>query len=154
MPIDPAMQEMLVNLTSDIVSAHVGNNAVAVGDLPILITNVYNALASVEDLAHSEKPVLEPAVPIRSSIKHEYLVCLEDGKKMKMLKRYLAKHYKMTPSQYRARWNLPLDYPMVAPAYSQKRRDLAKSFGLGRRAGVKAAEPVAKPARKQAQAES
>jgi predicted transcriptional regulator len=154
MPVDPAMQELLVNLTSDIVSAHVGNNTVAVGDLPVLISNVYNALASIEESEPAEKPVLEPAVPIRSSIKHEYLVCLEDGKKMKMLKRYLAKHYEMTPSQYRARWNLPLDYPMVAPAYSQKRRDLAKLFGLGRRAGDKAAKPVAKRARKPTQAES
>ncbi|MEQ5788751.1 MucR family transcriptional regulator [Erythrobacter sp. NFXS35] len=133
--------ETLIELTSDIVSAHVSNNDVAVGDLPGLITNVYAALA---DLGHA--PVLEeakpePAVAIRNSVKPEYIVCLEDGKKLKMLKRYLRTNFDMTPEEYRARWGLPADYPMVAPAYAEKRRELAKKIGLGRKPGTPAPKP-------------
>lgn len=126
---------MLITLTADIVAAHVGNNSVAVGDLPTLISNVYNALSGVDQPAPVEDAPREPAVSIRASIKNDYLVCLEDGKKMKMLKRYLKTTYNMTPEQYRARWNLPADYPMVAPAYAETRRELAKSIGLGRKPG-------------------
>lgn len=128
-----AKTDALIMFTADIVSAHVSNNNVAVGDLPTLIANVYRALAGVEGNASAEEMVLEPAVPIRSSVKKDYIVCLEDGTKLRMLKRHLATSYNMTPEQYRARWNLPADYPMVAPAYAEKRRQIAKAIGLGRK---------------------
>ena len=131
------MHETLITLASDIVSAHVSNNSVAVEDLPTLITNVYGALAGLGGTAPvvEEKP--EPAVSIRASVKPDYIVCLEDGKKLKMLKRHLMTHYNMTPEDYRARWNLPADYPMVAPNYAEKRRELAKKIGLGRKPDVR-----------------
>ncbi|MBB4615374.1 MucR family transcriptional regulator [Novosphingobium taihuense] len=145
-----ATRETLIALTSDIVAAHVSNNSVAVGDLPTLISNVYGALAGLDQPVEVEEVRPEPAVSVRASIKHDYIVCLEDGKKLKMLKRHLMTHYNMTPEQYRARWNLPADYPMVAPAYAETRRNLAKKIGLGRKPGatqaVKAAP--AKRARK------
>ena len=131
------MRETLITLTSDIVAAHVSNNSVAVSDLPTLISNVYTALAGLEKPVVAEEPAPEPAVSIRSSIKNDHIVCLEDGKKLKMLKRHLATRYNMTPDQYRARWNLPADYPMVAPAYAEKRRELAKKIGLGRKPAPK-----------------
>ena len=125
------LSETLIALTADIVSAHVSNNSVAVSDLPLLIQNVHNALAGLgEDVVEPEVKQ-EPAVSIRSSIKPDYIVCLEDGKKLKMLKRHLMTHYQMTPDQYRAKWNLPADYPMVAPNYAEQRRSLAKKIGLG-----------------------
>ncbi|MDY7097750.1 MAG: MucR family transcriptional regulator [Pseudomonadota bacterium] len=128
-------KETLITLTSDIVAAHVSNNDVTVDDVPSLITNVFSALSTLgqsEEVAE-ERP--EPAVSIRASVKPDYIVCLEDGKKLKMLKRYLRTNYDMTPEEYRARWNLPSDYPMVAPNYAEKRRDLAKKIGLGRKPG-------------------
>jgi predicted transcriptional regulator len=128
-----ATRETLIALTSDIVAAHVSNNSVAVGDLPTLISNVYGALAGLDQPIEVEEVRPEPAVSVRASIKPEYIVCLEDGKKLKMLKRHLMTHYNMTPEQYRTRWNLPADYPMVAPAYAETRRDLAKRIGLGRK---------------------
>ncbi len=131
------MQETLITLTSDIVAAHVSNNSVAVSDLSVLITNVYMALAGLGGTVVVEDLVPEPAVSIRSSIKPDYIVCLEDGKKLKMLKRHLMTRYSMTPEQYRAKWKLPADYPMVAPNYAEKRRELAKKIGLGRKPGVK-----------------
>ena len=131
------MRETLITLTSDIVAAHVSNNSVAVGDLPTLITNVYSALAGLDQPAVIEEKAPEPAVSIRASVKNDHIVCLEDGKKLKMLKRHLATRYNMTPEQYRARWNLPADYPMVAPAYAEKRRELAKKIGLGRKPAPK-----------------
>ena len=137
------MRETLITLTSDIVAAHVSNNSVAVGDLPTLITNVYSALAGLDQPAPAEEPAPEPAVSIRSSIKNDHIVCLEDGKKLKMLKRHLATRYNMTPEQYRTRWNLPADYPMVAPAYAEKRRELAKKIGLGRKPAPKRGRKVA-----------
>jgi predicted transcriptional regulator len=126
-----AQGEMLITLTSDIVAAHVSNNSVAVSDLPVLIQNVHSALAglSATPVAPEIKP--EPAVSVRSSVKPDYIVCLEDGKKLKMLKRHLMTHYQMTPDDYRAKWNLPADYPMVAPNYAEQRRTLAKKIGLG-----------------------
>ena len=130
------MKETLITLTSDIVAAHVSNNDVAVGDLPGLITNVYAALANLGETPAVEEPKPQPAVAIRNSVKPEYIVCLEDGKKLKMLKRYLRTNYNMSPEEYRARWGLPADYPMVAPAYAEKRRDLAKKIGLGRKPGA------------------
>ncbi|MFN3469139.1 MAG: MucR family transcriptional regulator [Novosphingobium sp.] len=131
------MRETLITLTSDIVAAHVSNNSVAVSDLPVLINNVYSALAGLDQPAAAEEPAPEPAVSIRASVKNDHIVCLEDGKKLKMLKRHLATRYNMTPEQYRARWNLPADYPMVAPAYAEKRRELAKKIGLGRKPAPK-----------------
>ncbi len=128
--------ETLITLTSDIVAAHVGNNDVAVKDVPALISNVYAALAGLGETAVVEEAKPQPAVSIRSSVKPDYIVCLEDGKKLKMLKRYLRTNYEMTPEEYRARWGLPADYPMVAPNYAEKRRDLAKKIGLGRKPGT------------------
>jgi predicted transcriptional regulator len=125
------LTETLIALTADIVSAHVSNNSVAVSDLPLLIQNVHNALASLGDDLVEPEAKQEPAVSIRASIKPDYIVCLEDGKKLKMLKRHLMTHYQMTPEQYRAKWNLPADYPMVAPNYAEQRRSLAKKIGLG-----------------------
>ncbi|NLR37730.1 MucR family transcriptional regulator [Novosphingobium sp. ERW19] len=131
------MRETLITLTSDIVAAHVSNNSVSVNDLPVLISNVYSALSGLETPVVTEEPAPEPAVSIRASVKNDHIVCLEDGKKLKMLKRHLATRYNMTPEQYRARWNLPADYPMVAPAYAEKRRELAKKIGLGRKPAPK-----------------
>lgn len=131
------INEMLITLTSDIVAAHVSNNSVAVGEVPALISNVYGALAGLGAAPEVEEKLPEPAVSIRASVKPDYIICLEDGKKLKMLKRHLMTHYNMTPDQYRARWNLPADYPMVAPSYAEKRRDLAKQIGLGRQPGQK-----------------
>ncbi len=130
--------EILITLTSDIVAAHVSNNSVAVSDLPLLITNVYGALSGLRSEAAPPAPKQEPAVSIRSSVKPDHIVCLEDGKKLKMLKRHLMTHYQMTPDEYRAKWGLAADYPMVAPNYADQRRALAKKIGLGttrRRAG-------------------
>lgn len=123
----------LITLTADIVAAHVANNSVAVGDVSLLIENVHKALSGLgKDLeAVESKP--QPAVSVRASVKPDYIVCLEDGKKLKMLKRHLMTHYKLTPEQYRAKWNLPTDYPMVAPDYAERRRALAKKIGLGRK---------------------
>lgn len=124
---------MLITLTADIVAAHVSNNSVAVSDLSMLIGNVHGALAGLSGGAAAPAP--EPAVPIRTSVKKDYIVCLEDGKKLKMLKRHLMTHYGMTPDDYRAKWGLSADYPMVAPAYAETRRALAKAIGLGRAPG-------------------
>ena len=131
------MTETLITLTSDIVAAHVSNNNVDVGDVPSLITTVYGALAG---LGQDEGPVEElpdPAVSIRSSVKKDHIVCLDCGKKMKMLKRHLMTEHGMTIDEYRARWSLGADYPMVAPTYAETRRDLAKKIGLGRKPGQK-----------------
>jgi predicted transcriptional regulator len=138
--------DTLLTLTADIVAAHVSNNSVAVADLPSLITRVHDALAGLGGPVAEPPEELKPAVSIRASVKPDHIVCLEDGKKLKMLKRHLMTTYKMTPEQYRQRWNLPADYPMVAPNYAQKRRDLAKKIGLGRKPGTKVA--VAKQATK------
>jgi len=127
------MSETLITLTADIVSAHVSNNSVAVGDVPGLIQNVHGALIQLGQSAAEPEVKLEPAVSVRSSVKPDYIICLEDGKKLKMLKRHLMTHYQMTPEQYRAKWNLPADYPMVAPNYAEQRRSLAKKIGLGTR---------------------
>ena len=131
------VNEMLITLTSDIVAAHVSNNNVAVEDVSGLISNVYGALASLGQAVVVEEVMPEPAVSIRASIKPYYIVCLEDGKKLKMLKRHLMTHYNLTPDQYRTRWGLASDYPMVAPNYAEKRRELAKKIGLGRKPGIK-----------------
>lgn len=124
-------QETLITLTADIVAAHVSNNSVAVNDLPQLIQNVHSALSGLSTPQAAPEPKPEPKVSIRASVKPDYIVCLEDGKKLKMLKRHLMTHYQMTPDQYRQKWGLPADYPMVAPNYAEQRRTLAKSIGLG-----------------------
>ena len=123
--------ESLMIMTADIAAAHVSNNSVAISDLPLLIQNIFGALSGLSGKPVVVVPKQEPAVSIRASIKPDYIVCLEDGKKLKMLKRHLMTHYQMTPEQYRAKWNLPADYPMVAPNYAEQRRTLAKKIGLG-----------------------
>ncbi len=130
--------ETILTLVADIVSAHVGNNSVAISDLPLLIQNVHGALTALAGPATPAAPARqEPAVSVRASVKPDYIVCLEDGTKLKMLKRYLMAHYQMTPDDYRVKWALPKDYPMVAPSYAAQRRDLAKKIGLGRKPGVR-----------------
>ena len=125
------MQETLVTLTADIAAEYLGNNNVAVSDIELVIQNIYRGLSKLNPAAPPPAPKQEPAVSVRASIKPDYVVCLEDGKKLKMLKRHLMTHYQMTPDQYRAKWNLPSDYPMVAPNYAEQRRSLAKKIGLG-----------------------
>lgn len=128
-----ANEPELLRLTAQIVSAHVGNNSVAVSDLMTLIQDVHRSLATVgQTEAQPERP--QPAVPIKKSVTPDYIVCLEDGKKLKMLKRHLKTAYGMTPEEYRERWGLSPDYPMVAPNYAEHRSALAKKIGLGTRA--------------------
>ena len=122
----------LLSLTSDIVASHVSNNPVSMADLPQLIEQVFGALNNLASPGGEPKEELKPAVPIKKSVTDDYIICLEDGKKMKMLKRHLATAYGMTPEQYREKWGLSADYPMVAPSYSLKRQKLAKENGLGR----------------------
>jgi len=128
--------ETLLTLTADIVAAHVSNNSVAVGDLAGLIANVHASLAGLGAPPVEISSELKPAVSVRASVKPDHLVCLEDGKKMKMLKRHLSTDHGLSPADYRAKWNLPADYPMVAPAYAETRRELAVKIGLGKK-GVK-----------------
>ncbi|ALG61927.1 MucR family transcriptional regulator [Citromicrobium bathyomarinum] len=131
------MTQTLIAFTSNIVEAYVSNNSAELDEVPVLINNVYSALSSLGGGATQEEERPEPAVSVRASVKPDYLVCLEDGKKLKMLKRYLRTNYDMSPEEYRERWNLPSDYPMVAPNYAEKRRELAKKIGLGRTPGQK-----------------
>ncbi|MDE1174425.1 MAG: MucR family transcriptional regulator [Parvibaculaceae bacterium] len=128
---DLAHQEELLQLVADIVSAYVSNNSVAAADLPGLIKSIASALSQ---LSRSEEPVQErvPAVAVKKSVTPEFIICLEDGKKLKMLKRYLRSQYGLSPEEYRQRWGLPADYPMVAPNYAEQRSRLAKQIGLGR----------------------
>jgi len=131
-------------LTAQIVSAHVAHNNVAQSDLPALIALVYGALSGLGKAAVSAAPSRpEPAVPIRKSVTPDYIICLEDGKKMKLLKRHLAAAYGMTLEQYRERWGLPADYPMVAPNYAQQRSAMARANGLGTRRGATAVAKAA-----------
>jgi predicted transcriptional regulator len=126
---------ILLDLTTEIVTAHVSRNKVAAEQLPDLIAKVHAALAELGAPRGEAQPVLKPAVAVRTSVKPDHIVCLEDGKKLKMLKRHLATDHGMSPAEYRVRWNLPKDYPMVAPAYAAKRAELAKTIGLGRKPG-------------------
>ncbi len=130
---DETDREILLELTSDIVASYVSNNTVALEEISPLINQVFKSLsnAGVEGLSIEDRP--QPAVPIKRSITPDFLICLEDGKQLKMLKRHLKTAYNMTPDQYRERWGLPADYPMVAPNYAQKRSKLAKDIGLGTR---------------------
>jgi len=140
--------ELLVTLTADIVAAHVSNNSVGVSDVATLIANVHSALTGLSTPVEKQ----EPAVSIRSSVKPDYIVCLEDGKKLKMLKRYLMTRYQMTPDEYRTKWGLSADYPMTAPNYAQQRKELAVKIGLGKAGkGRKTATPKA-PVKKAAKA--
>jgi len=130
---DTAKTQDLLPLVADIVAAHLSNNSVPVAELPNLIRDVYRALSTVgEAEIPSERP--EPAVPVKKSVFPDYIICLEDGKKLKMLKRHLRTAYNMTPQEYRERWGLPADYPMVAPNYAKQRSKLAKQIGLGTKA--------------------
>ena len=124
-------EDTLLTLTADIVAAHVSNNSVAVNDLPNLIQNVHGALKGIAAAGSAPEARPDPKVPIRSSVKPDYIVCLEDGKRQKMLKRHLMTNHNMTPDEYRQKWGLAADYPMVAPNYAEQRRTLAKSIGLG-----------------------
>ncbi|MDK2759301.1 MAG: MucR family transcriptional regulator [Blastomonas fulva] len=125
--------DTLAALTADIVIAHISNNKLAQAELPQLISAVHKALSSVGKRVVTEQKVIEkPAVSVRASVKPDYLVCLEDGKKMTMLKRHLMVHYGLTPADYRKKWNLPKDYPMVSPNYAKRRSELAVQIGLGR----------------------
>lgn len=123
-------KELMINLTTEIVSAYVGNNPVQSTEISSLIRNVHETLETltVEKVAAEEQ---KPAVPVRKSITDEYLICLEDGKKFKSLKRHLRSKYDMSPEEYREKWNLSYDYPMVAPSYARQRSKLAKDMGLG-----------------------
>jgi predicted transcriptional regulator len=124
----------LLALTTEIVAAHVSNNTVALGDLPQLINQVYQSLANIGTVTVAPAARPQPAVNVKKSVQADYIVCLEDGKKLKMLKRHLKTAYNMTPEAYRERWSLPPDYPMVAPNYARQRSRLAKEIGLGTRA--------------------
>ena len=138
MPDDKPTAELLEH-TTRIVAAQVANNPIAVTDVPGLISTVHQALATLGPEEPAPRP--EPAVPIKQSVKPEYIVCLDDGKKLKMLKRHLRTAYNMTPDDYRKRWGLPRDYPMVAPNYAKQRSALAKKIGLGRKGSAKAKKP-------------
>ena len=148
------VDDNLLTLTADIVAAHVSNNSVAVSELPNLIGSVFGALNNVLNPGPVALERAAPAVSVRTSIRPDYLVCLEDGKKLTMLKRYLSTNFNLTPDEYRAKWGLPKDYPMVAPNYAERRRALAHAIGLGRKGRKKgeivadaAAKPVPEPAK-------
>ena len=129
------VQTRLIALTADIVSGYLGRSSLSSADLPALISTVHQSLAEAgQPPVQAEAPVdIKPAVPIKKSITPDYLVCLEDGKKLKMLKRHLLSSYGLTPDEYRTRWGLPSDYPMVAPNYSKVRSESARKVGLGRK---------------------
>lgn len=128
-------EEDILKLVTEIVAAYVSKNTVAAHELPGIIRNVHATLGGFNGEAHALPR--QPAVSIKKSVQDDYIVCLEDGKRLKMLKRYLRARYKLSPDEYRARWNLPADYPMVAPNYAQRRSDFAKKIGLGKGEGRK-----------------
>lgn len=131
---NPEQSRDLLALTTEIVAAHVSNNTVSLGDLPQLINQIYNSLANIGSVPATPAARPQPAVSVKKSVQPDYIVCLEDGKKLKMLKRHLKTAYNMSPESYRERWGLPPDYPMVAPNYARQRSRLAKEIGLGTRA--------------------
>ena len=145
-PVAPKMaEEELLRMTAEVVSAYVSNNSLPTGQLADVIQAVYNSLRGLEgQVAEAPAEPLKPAVPIRKSITPEYLVCLEDGKKLKMLKRHLRSTYNMTHDEYRAKWGLAPDYPMVAPKYAEQRSEFAKKIGLGRGTGRSSARAAGK----------
>jgi predicted transcriptional regulator len=142
-------KQELLSLTTDIVSAVAGNNTVAMGDLPGLISSVFAALRTTGQVEEKANEPPTPAVPIRKSVTSDFLICLEDGKKLKVLKRHLKVRYNMSPEAYRQRWGLPRDYPMVAQAYAEQRSSLAKRIGLGRRPAPVPPPPEPPPAPKE-----
>jgi predicted transcriptional regulator len=144
-----AERPQLLTMAAEIVSAHVRRNTVAVDQLPGLIQQVFNALATSEQTA-TAPPKAEPAVAVKRSVFADHIVCLECGKHLSMLKRHLMTHHKMTPEQYRQRWKLPLSYPLVAPNYAKTRSALAKKFGLGRKGSAVPKKAGRKAARKMA----
>lgn len=123
--------DTLVDLTADITAAFVANNEIAINDVDALITSIYSALSNVAAIGQNKENKQVPAVAIGKSISQDYLICLEDGKKFKSLKRHLRTHYNLSPEEYREKWSLPIDYPMVAPNYAAARSKLAKNMGLG-----------------------
>ncbi len=123
----------ILEMTADVVSSFVSNNPVHTSALPELIKSVYESLTELSQPKEEEEPRPAPAVPISKSVTDDHIICLEDGRPLKMLKRYLRTRYDMTPEEYRTRWNLPPDYPMVAPNYAARRSQFAKDIGLGRR---------------------
>ena len=126
----------VLRMTTEVVSAFVSNNALPATQIPDVISTVFTSLSGLENTGDEGKEeALNPAVPIRKSVTPDFIVCLEDGKKLKMLKRHLRTAYNMTPDEYRAKWGLPPDYPMVAPNYAKQRSDFAKKIGLGRKPG-------------------
>ena len=129
-------EDEILKLVTEIVSAYVSKNPVAAHELPAIIKNVHATLGGFSGGEERTLP-RAPAVSVKKSVQPDYIVCLEDGRKLKMLKRYLRSRYKLSPSEYRERWNLPPDYPMVAPNYAQKRSDFAKKIGLGKGEGHK-----------------
>jgi len=138
-------EDALLRMTAEVVSAYVSNNTLATGQLADVIQAVYNSLRGLEgQMSEPNAEPPKPAVPIRKSITPGYLVCLEDGKKLKMLKRHLRSTYNLTPDEYRAKWGLPPDYPMVAPNYAAQRSEFAKKIGLGRGTGRNSARAAAK----------
>ena len=130
-------RDELLRMTAKVASAYVGNNPTADSQITEIIQTVYSSLENLGSRQPDRKTTAKPAVPIKRSITSDHIICLEDGKKLKMLKRHLMTHYGMTPEDYRQRWGLPGDYPMVAPNYAEKRRELAKKIGLGRKPGQK-----------------
>src|SRR5438034_3279893 len=138
-------EDELLRMTADVVAAYVSNNTLATAQLADVIHAVYNSLRGLDgQVAEPPPEPLKPAVPIRKSVTPDYLICLEDGKKLKMLKRHLRSTYNMTPDEYRAKWGLAADYPMVAPNYAEQRSEFAKKIGLGRGAGRHSARGGAK----------
>jgi len=141
-----------IDFTTEIVAAYVSNNSVAATELPALIESVYRALGQLGTPAAAPVEEQKPAVPLKKSVTPEYIICLEDGKKFKSLKRHLRTSYGMTPDAYREKWGLPKDYPMVAPAYAAARSELAKNMGLGQTRKKAAPAPAKKPTRRKAAA--
>ena len=129
-----AQNEQLLEYVADVTSAYISNNTIQTGAIPELIQSIHETfLKLANSSAQSGLPIQNPAVSIKKSITRDHIICLEDGKKLKMLKRYLRTRYGMTPDEYRTKWNLPNDYPMVAPGYSERRSEFAKKIGLGRK---------------------
>ena len=133
---DVMMDQNEIDLTADIVSSYVANNSVPVSELAALIHSVHQALTQLGRPVVHENKQQEPAISVRKSVTSDFIICLEDGKKFKSLKRHLHTRYNMTPAEYRAKWGLPSDYPMVAPNYSAARSNLANAMGLGRKAAA------------------
>lgn len=129
----------ILEMTADIVAAYVGHNSVPPSQIPELIHTVYGALADAGETAAPRETAVKPPIPVKTTIRPDYLICLEDGKQLKMLKRHLRTNYNLTPEQYRAKWGLPADYPMVAPNYAKRRSEFAKKIGLGQK---RAPEPA------------